>query len=98
MSVSVVSHYRGGTPEIVTPLAERMKAAFSKHGVGFRVSRLYTGQNVGDWMVIVQYADWADYAKAQVGIREDPEHHEVVTEISKIVTRISREFVIDLDL
>jgi hypothetical protein len=67
MPVSAISHYRGGTVENVTPLAKKMKAVLLKHGVlAYRVSRFQTGQNVGEWMVVVQYADWMAYAKAQM--------------------------------
>jgi hypothetical protein len=99
MPVSAISHYRGGTVENVTPLAKKMKAVLLKHGVlAYRVSRFQTGQNVGEWMVVVQYADWVAYAKAQDSFAQDPEHKKVVTEISTIVTLISRELVVDLDL
>ena len=98
MPVSGVSIYRGGTVEDVTPLAKRMKAVLLKHGVSYQVSRFQTGQNVGEWLVVVQYADWMAYAKAQDAFAQDPEHGQVVTEISKIVTLVRREMVVDLDL
>jgi hypothetical protein len=98
MPVSAVSRYRGGTVEEVTALAKRMKAVLLRHGVGYRVSRFETGQNVGEWLVVVQYADWMAYAKAEDSFAQDPEHRKVVTEISRLVTRVSREFVVDLDL
>ena len=98
MPVSAVSRYRGGTVEDVTPLAKTMKAVLLKHGVAYRLSRFQTGQNVGEWMVVVQYADWMAYAKAQDGFAQDPDHKKAVIEISKVVTLISRELVVDLDL
>jgi hypothetical protein len=98
MPVSAVSRYRGGTVEDVTPLAKTMKAVLLKHGVAYRVSRFQTGQNVGEWMVIVQYADWLAYARAQDSFAQDPDHKKAVTEISKVVTLLSRELVVDLDL
>jgi hypothetical protein len=98
MTVSAVSFYRGGTVENVTPLAKKMKAILLKYGVAYQVSRFQTGQNVGEWMVVVQYADWMAYAKAQDSFADDPEHRQVVTEISQIVTLIRRELVVDLDL
>lgn len=98
MPVSGVSRYRGGTVDEVTPLAKKMKAVLQKHGVGYRVSRFQTGQNVGDWLVVVQYADWAAYARAQDSFAQDPEHVKVVTEISKVVKVVTREIVVDLDL
>ena len=98
MPISGVSRYRGGTVDDVTRLAKTMKAILQKHGVAYRVSRFQTGQNVGDWMVVVQYADWTAYAKAQDSFAHDPEHRQVVAEISKIVTLTRRELVVDLDL
>jgi hypothetical protein len=98
MPVSAISFYRGGTVEDVTPLAKKMKAVLLKYGVAYQVSRFQTGQNVGEWMVVVQYADWMAYAKAQDSFAHDPEHRQVVTEISKIVTLNRRELAVDLDL
>jgi hypothetical protein len=98
MPVSAVSFYRGGTVETVTPLAKKMKAMLHKAGISYQVTRFQTGQNVGEWMVVVRYADWAAYAKAHDGLGHDPEHSQLVAEISKVVTLVSRELAVDLDL
>jgi hypothetical protein len=98
MSISAVSHYRGGTIDRVTPLAKRQKAVLLKYGVLYRLSRFETGPNAGDWLVIVQYPDRAAYDKAQENFAQDPEYKQVATEIAEFATRISRELVIDLDL
>jgi hypothetical protein len=98
MTVSVVGFYRGGTIEDVAPLAMRMKAILLRHGVDYQVNRFLTGENVGDWLVIVRYADWMAYAKAQTSIATDVEHRQLVTEISKAVTLVRRELVEDLAL
>ena len=97
MTVSAISHYRGGTMDQVAPLARRLKAAYLKHGIAYRLSRFETGPNAGDWLVIVTYeAEIAD--KAQAAIAQDPECQQVFAEIAKFATRISRELVVDLDL
>ena len=98
MTVSAISHYRGGTIEEVTPVARKLKAAYLKHGVAYRLSRFQTGPNVGDWFVVVQYADQTAYEKAQAAIAQDPECQQTFVEIAKFAKRISREMVIDLDL
>lgn len=98
MSVSAVSHYRGGTIDRVMPLAKRQKSVLLKYGALYRLSRFETGPNAGDWLVIVQYPDWAAHDKAQESFAQDPEYEQVVTEIAQFATRISRELVIDLDL
>ena len=57
MTMSAISHYRGGTIDEVTPVAKALKAAYLKHGVAYRLSRFETGPNAGDWFVVVQYDD-----------------------------------------
>ena len=98
MTISGISHYRGGTIDEVVPLAKALKAAYLKHGIGYRLSRFETGPNVGDLFVVVQYADNTAYEKAQAAIAHDPECQRVFAEIAKIAKRISREIVTDLDL
>jgi len=98
MTVSGISHYRGGTIDEVVPVARRLKAAYLKHGVVYRLSQLQTGSNAGDWFVVVQYADQAAYEKAQVAIGQDVECQQAFVEIAKFAKRISREMVVDLDL
>ena len=72
MTVSAVSHYRGGTIDVVAPLAKALKAAYLKHGLAYRLSQFQTGPNIGDWLVVVQY-DQAAHEKAQAAIAQDPE-------------------------
>jgi hypothetical protein len=97
MTVSAISHYRGGTIDVVTPIAKALKAAYLKHGVGYRLSRFETGPNAGDWLVIVT-CDEAAHEEAQAAIAKDPECQQAFAEIAKFAKRISREMVIDLDL
>jgi hypothetical protein len=98
MTVSAVSHYRGGTIDEVAPVAARLKAAYLRHGVAYSLSRFQSGPNVGDWLVVVQYADQTAYENAQAAIAQDPECQQAFAEIAKFATRISRELVTDLDL
>ena len=98
MTLSAVSHYRGGTIDVVAPLVKTLKAAYLKHGIAYRLSRFETGPNVGDWFVVVQYADQAAYENAQAAIAQDPECQQAFAGIAKFAKRISRELVLDLDL
>lgn len=97
MTVSAISHYRGGTIDVVTPVARALKAAYRKHGVDYRLSRLETGPNAGDWLVIVT-CDEAIQEQARAAIDKDPECQRIFAEIAKFATRISREMLLDLDL
>jgi hypothetical protein len=94
MTLSAISHYRGGAIEEVAPLAR----IYLKYGVGYRLSRVQTGQHEGYWPAIVTYADARAYEKAQALFQEDPELQQVFGEIAKFAKRVSREMAIDLDL
>jgi hypothetical protein len=98
MTLSAISHYRGGTIDEVAPLAQTLKAIYFKYGVGYRLSRFQTGPNEGDWFAIVTYTDATAYEKAQALFSQDPELQQVFIDIAKFAKRISREMVIDLDL
>src|SRR5690349_21610993 len=98
MTLSAISHYRGGTFDEVAPLAKALKAIYFKYGIGYRLSRFQTGPNEGDWLVTVTYADASAYEKAQALLVQDLECQQVFIEIAKFAKRISREMVIDLDL
>ena len=98
MTLSAISHYRGGAIDEVVPLAQTLKTIYLKYGVGYRLSRFRTGPNEGDWLVTVTYADATAYEKAQALFPQEPELQQVFIEIAKFAKRISREMVIDLDL
>lgn len=98
MTISAVSHYRGGTIEDVAPVTRRLKAAYLGHGVAYRLSRFETGPNAGDWLVVVTYDDEAAYEKAQAAIAQDPGCQQAFLDIARFAKRVSREFVKDLDL
>ena len=98
MTLSAISHYRGGTIDEMVPLAQTLKAIYLKYGVGYRLSRFQIGPNEGDWFVIVTYADATAYEKAQTLFSQDAELQQVFIEIAKFAKRINRDLVIDLDL
>lgn len=98
MTLSAISHYRGGSVDEVTPLAKALKAIYLRYGVGYRLSRFQTGPKEGDWLVVVTYADATDYEKAQVLFSQDAELQQVFIEIAKLAERISRDMVVDLAL
>jgi hypothetical protein len=98
MTISAISHYRGGTIDEILPLAGRLRSLYLKCGIGYRLSRFQTGPNEGDWLVVVTYADAAAYEGAQGRFSQDPEIQQVFLDMARVVTRISREMVADIDL
>jgi hypothetical protein len=49
-----------------------------------RLSRFETGPNVGDWFVVVQYADQTAYEEAQAAIAQDPECQQIFVADCKV--------------
>lgn len=98
MTISAVSRYRGGTIDDVMPVSRRLKAAYLRHGILYRLSRFETGPDAGDWLVIVQYADQAAYDRAQVAIAQDAACQQAFAEIAGFAKRVSRDLVVDIDL
>ena len=77
MTVSAVSHYSGGTIGEVVPIAKRLKAAYLKHGIVYRLSRFETGPNAGDWLVVVQFADQTTYENLHTAIAQGRETQKI---------------------
>jgi hypothetical protein len=98
MTISGVSHYRGGTIDEVLPLARALKAIYQKYGVGYRLSHVQDGPNAGDWLVVATYADRAAFEKCETLFAQDTEIQQVFTAISRHARRVSREMVVDLDI
>jgi hypothetical protein len=82
----------------VAPVAKKLKAAYQKHGIAYRLSRFETGSNTGDWLVVVTFADHTKYVSLQSVIQQDSECQQAFAEIAKFATRLNREMVADLDL
>src|SRR5215831_10220308 len=87
-TMSAISHYRGGTIDVVAPVARKLKAAYLKHGIVYRLSRFETGPNRGDWLVVVQY-DQAAHETLQAAIAQDVECQQAFAEIAKFANRFA---------
>ena len=96
MTVSGVSHYRGGTIEEIMPLAKALKASYLEYGVSYQLSRVQDGPNAGDWLVVVTYADASAFEKAQALFAQDSDMQRIFVDISKFAERVSREMVINI--
>jgi hypothetical protein len=53
---------------------------------------------VGEWLVVVRYADWNAHAKAQDGLAKDGDYQKIIGQVAKIATVTSRNFVVGLDI
>jgi hypothetical protein len=83
MTVSAISHNRGGAIDEVAPLAETLRAIYLKYGVGYRLSRFQTGPNEGDWLATVTYPDATAYENAQILFAQDAELQRIFVAIAK---------------
>lgn len=98
MTISYISHYRGGTIEDVLPLSRALKAIYQTYGVAYRLSQVQTGPNTGDWCVIVTYADPTAQETAEALFARDQNLQNIFTAIATFAKRVSRDRMIDLDL
>jgi len=98
MTISAISYYRGGAIDVVAPLAKSLKALYRNHGVSYRLSRVQSGPNEGDWVALVTYADAPAYETAQARFAEDEQLQGIFGEIAKFANRTSREILVDVDL
>jgi hypothetical protein len=98
MTITAISIYSGGTLDEVMPLVKQHHALLAKHGINYRLSRFDTGPNKGDWLVLVTYHNHAAYDAAQEWFAQNPEYQQIVAEIAKYTTRLSRELADDIDL
>jgi hypothetical protein len=98
MTISAISHYRGGTLTEVEPLARTLKAIYAKYDVGYRLSCFQTGPKKGDWFAVVTYADAEACERALELFSRDEQLQEVFVSISRFAERIGREMVTDLEL
>ncbi len=98
MTISSISRYRGGIADDVVPLAQSLKAIYRRYGVGYRLGRVESDPNAGDWMVTVTYADADAYAKTTTQFAGDAELQDVFHAIARFAKRMSRDVVADLDV
>lgn len=99
MSVTSMSRYKGGTYEQIAPFAKRTKAIHEKYGAEMvRLSRIYTGPNVGEWLYVVRLADWAAFGKWQEALAKDTEFQDNLAKGASVTHLTGRVIVVDADL
>jgi hypothetical protein len=98
MTISAISHYRGGTIDEVAPLARTLKAYYLKHGVAYRLSLFKPAQTPETGSSLCSTPTRRPMRRRGQFSPKIPECKQAFGEIAKFAKRISREMVIDLDL
>ena len=99
MSVSVVTYRKGGTREAVTAAAQKLKAYAEKHGAGqLVVNSVIAGSDVGQWALVVTFADWEAFGKSMKSASNDPEFAQVISGLDAAAELVSRRIVTSVDL
>jgi hypothetical protein len=99
MSVSVVTYRKGGTREAVTAAAQKLKAYAEKHGAGqLVVNSVIAGSDVGQWALVVTFADWEAFGKSMKSASSDPEFAQLISGLDAAAELVSRRIVMSVDL
>ena len=99
MYVTQLTRLKGGKPEEIVKVAKESKAIFLKHGAeDFRLTRFHTGLWTGEWLVVIRFAGWAEFGKAQEGIAKDPDFAKMFAHLQSVAELTSRNVVVGYDL
>lgn len=97
MPISVVTYRKGGTGEAVMAAAQKGKLIWEKHGAEFFVNQIMAGPDAGQWVTVVQFADWPVFGKTMQATMNDPALHEFLTEIDAFSEMVSRRLLTSVD-
>ena len=98
-AITVMTRYKGGTIDQARENAKKAKVIHEKHGAElWRAGRFHTGAFVGEWLVVVRYASWSAYAKAQESLANDPEYQQLSAHVAAQTEVTGRNIVVGLDL
>ena len=99
MTVSVVTNRKGGTRDSMMAAARKGKAVFEKHGAErFMLSQVTTGHEVGQWAVVIMFANWEAFGKTMQAVSDDPAFLAFVSDMNDVSELVSRRMLTSMDL
>ena len=99
MTVTTFTRWKGGKPDDMVNAAKTARSHIMKHGAEMvRLSRFQTGQFVGEWLVVVRYADWTSYGKAQDGLAKDAGYQKLLGQVSGMAELTGRNVLVGFDI
>jgi hypothetical protein len=96
MPISVVSYRKGGTGEALVAAARKGKLVWEKYGAKFFVNQIMVGPDSGQWVSVVQSADWEAFGKVMQATTNDRALHEFLAEIDAFSELVSRRLLVSV--
>jgi hypothetical protein len=98
MPISVESCRKGGTGEALVAAARKGKHVWEKHGAEFFVSQIMAGPDSGQWVSVVQHANWEAFGKGMQTAMNDPALQEFLSELGAFSELVSRRVLVSVDV
>ena len=85
MSVVVLTRYSGGAWEDISKVGKEAKRILEGHGASsWRIAQVHSGAYTGQWVAMVEFADWEAYGKAMQALLADSEYQKLIAKASTI--------------
>ena|SRR5262249_52888592 len=99
MTIRLVTHRKGGSTADVTAVAKRLKAAVLRHGAEtFQLSVEIAGPAAGQWVLAINFSDWASYGRAMTAAMGEPEVQGILTELDRVAEMTSRRLIAEVEI
>lgn len=99
MAITSLNRWDGGDPEKLKTLARLAAPHLLKAGAeSVRMSRIFTGPHLGQWMTAVRWRDWEAYGNGTAAISANAEYAGIMAEVNSISRRVDHTLLLGVDL
>jgi len=95
----MISYWEGSEQSQFVRNATAIKRIWLRHGATeFRVARMHTGQNTGQYEVTITFRDWETFGKASQGATTDDEFLKMMDASHANGRMTSRNITVEIEL
>ena len=98
MAITSFTRFAGGNRDGFIAAARRAKALFEQAGGEFEVGQIYSGPDIGQWVAMIRFPDWAAYGSAMTALSGDAAYLRMMAELGAANPPTDRMFMVGLDL
>jgi hypothetical protein len=97
--IRMVSHWADSEHELFVRNATQIRAIWLRHGAeDFRIARMHTGQETGQYEVIISFKGWTAFGHAAESVAKDEEFIRMMAASHANGKMISRNILVEIDL
>jgi hypothetical protein len=97
--IRMVSRWADSEHELFVRNATQLRAIWLRHvAEDFRIARIHTGLEVGQYEVIISFRGWAAFGHATESVAKDEEFIHMMDASHANGRMISRNFLVEIDL